>query len=452
MQLPTTVRSPSARVNDAGEVDEVRSSSSGRLGRSAGEQIASDEDEEEHDGSSMKQLLRARRRASRFSGQPRLSKSPHAPKSHRLPPPPPPPPKVEVEELADPDPLLTELIRRREGGKGQMGAGDMDDLLRPKDATPLAPTRAPYDGNAARRTSSTGAVVVEDAPWRASGGGEGESHLRYREHTESRRSKVSAAKARREALVGADAALEPIERLLRELTPKELQPEPDVSSKVLKYRLVAAEAVLARCEEALKAEVKARAARFSDENMSVTSADLARGIAPTDLDEMRNLCRSETPQVLVKLLGRCVASVLWTDTVGEAERKGPRPNGATVGEGGLLEWADARTILVRADAKSRVTSFDPRCLLTSPHVVRGVRASVDTSVTSALPVHANVRTRDVYGNYRPTSTASDAMSSGGRDASAGGGEDAGAVEGAAAAPAADGAAAPNGSNGDAMVD
>ena len=69
----------------------------------------------------------------------------------------------------------------------------------------------------------------------------GLAHLRYQQATESTRDKSTLRAKRRGELGGAaDAVLEPLERLLVELTPKELQAAPTESSRQLHARMSAA--------------------------------------------------------------------------------------------------------------------------------------------------------------------------------------------------------------------
>ena len=55
--------------------------------------------------------------------------------------------------------------------------------------------------------------------------------------------------------------------------------------------------------------------------MRALADDLARGLSQTDCNEIRTLCRTESPQPVMLLLGRCVATVLSADTAGERERQ-----------------------------------------------------------------------------------------------------------------------------------
>jgi hypothetical protein len=468
--------------------------SSVRLVRGAGAPVDGDAYDPEQ-GTSMQQLLRARRRQTLFGGSGRVSHS----QVQSLQPPPEPPPPTE-DEL-----LMAALLQRRDKGSAVPAAAAVGST--PSDVQQQPPAARPEGAWTARHeqllfdyrsrhrglpnsfdepraladaTAATGSGNVSLAPVssvhavadggsaedvadgagaRVHDGLSGLSHLRFLQPTEATETKATLRAQRRSALRGStDAVLEPVERLLNALTPKELHPEPQESSRRLQARLTAAEAILKLNEEALSKEVRDRASNFSDESMGTMAVDLARGVSPSDIDELRNLCKQAAPPLVIQLLGRCVATLLSADTAAEAERAahkasgrplshgpfshgplshGPlshgRPlsptrgtaagangggadargrgggsgNGAAPGGVGggaaasvaaaLLSWEEARLTIVRADLKTRLLHFDPRCVLTMPHVMSAVRACVDRRVTSTMPMHPSVRTRDHSG-------------------------------------------------------
>lgn len=391
----------------------------------------------------MRELLRVTRRASRFGGSVRLSKSPHAPESMREPPPPPCPPRV----VSIVEPTATELKRRRDGGgpasrashgplapsSAPAGPWSHDaELSLPESAPPPDSRTSPAGARSglragnlsrsvSRSVSSTGAVAAANDGPDAHRAERSVDTYRFRESTESTLTK------RREGLRTQDPALEPVERLLRELSPKEMQPAPNESSKHLKYRLMAAEELLDRYEDVLKTEVQKRAVRFSNASMGSMAEDLTRGLTTEDVNELRTLCRTDTPQPSISLLGRCIATLLSADAVGEAERKGRAGSQGVAGS--LLAWDGARNLLMRADFRQRLLKFDPRSLLTAPHLVNAVRDKVDTSITAATPMHASVRLRGASGEALKPSAAGGSSA---RRAS-GGGDDLNG-SGAAASP------------------
>ena len=273
----------------------------------------------EQGGSTMTELLRARRRASRFGGSPRRSRSPHAPRAVR-------------EAPTVPDPLDAELLRRRDGeppgGRREhvRPSGGMSAAARPAGPWPHdehctrssaesadgehplgASNGATTDRAASAALSVAGAEIGDDSPHGAAKATRDDgSHLRYLSSTASRE-----AKQRRRRMAGGlldqpDAVLDPIERLLRELTPKEMRPTPNESSSRLRYRLTAAEALLHRCQDQLKQEIARRAQRLSNEAMGEISSRLSEGLSLTDINDLRALSRAEQPQPVVRLLGRCV--------------------------------------------------------------------------------------------------------------------------------------------------
>ena len=455
-------------------VDDPYYPSAVRLVRGAGEPVDGDAYDPEQ-GTSMQQLLRARRRQTLFGGSGRVSHS----QVQSLQPPPEPPPPTE-DEL-----LMAALLQRRDKGSAVPAAaavGSTPNNVQQQPPTgvwtarheqllfdyrsrhrglpnnfdeprPLADaTAATGSGNVSLAPASSvhavadGGTAEDDADGagaRVHDGLSGLSHLRYLQPTEATETKatlrVTLRAQRRSALRGStDAVLEPVERLLNALTPKELHPEPQESSRRLQARLTAAEAILKLNEEALSKEVKDRASHFSDESMGTMAVDLARGVSPADLDELRNLCKQAAPPPAIQLLGRCVATLLSADTAAEAERAAQKASGrplsptrgtaagakgggtdakgrgggggngaAPGGRGGgaaaaavpaaLLSWEEARLTIVRADLKTRLLHFDPRCVLTMPHVMSAVRACVDRRVTSTMPMHPSVRTRDHSG-------------------------------------------------------
>jgi hypothetical protein len=155
-----------------------------------------------------------------------------------------------------------------------------------------------------------------------------------------------------------------------------------------------------------------------------------------DIDELRMLCRHERPQPVLELLGQCVATLLSTDAIGEAERRKqasrtasgpPRPvDGLTRRKSGgvklaartatedeavaaearassaLLSWEAARASLVRADVKTRIVRFDVRSLLLRTSMLAAVRSRIDhASIEPHLhQPHATVRLRDASGRRK----------------------------------------------------
>ena len=404
-------------------------------------------------GSTMRELLRVRRRASRFGGPDRETGSPHAQKHFGL---------ERVEGLhgtrshstgvdQNDSALLHELMRRSAKAPGDaVGAWPRSPAChRPGESGDVSPSRFTVDSTHAEeeRPSSAAGPPIDDAAKPSTAGAavmatvgprdDGE-HLRYQHSTTASTNKQSHRR-RPPGYDTPDANLEPVERLINALTPKHLHPAPIESAKKLRYRLTAAEALMGKCQEELATEIARRAARFGDEMMGDLAKDMIEGLTTEDMNEMRSLSRNESPQPVWGLLGRCVATVLSTDNAGEAERRvvtyGLRPannkmtlpgggekrrpeqnaapsqtgdrrklgagvSGSGATSDGLLTWEAAQRVIVRADFKTRVRDFDVRCLLTYPLVVAAVQSRIDVTVSPGRSMHSSVRLRDASGRRK----------------------------------------------------
>ena len=278
-------------------------------------------------GSTMNELLRARRRASRFGGPARPSRHATAVSSA-------PAPVMqdlaaldsavddidEVAQLfpgADERALVSELTRRMNKAPGERkqtpkgsyapvaGTWPHDEFgTRPANA--LTAEQSEAEAAARRNPSSAGAITsVGDDRGRGRWLRDDGEHLRHRNATEATAAKASRKK-QPAGYNETDKHLEPVERLIQELTPLSMRPAPVESSSKLRARLTAAEALLSKWQDTLAAEIQARARQFSDEMTAELSDALCAGMSPTDFDEMKSLCRSDRPQPAMLLLGRCV--------------------------------------------------------------------------------------------------------------------------------------------------
>ena len=233
-------------------VDDPYYPSAVRLVRGAGEPVDGDAYDPE-EGTSMQQLLRARRRQTLFGGSGRVSHS----QVQSLQPPPEPPPPTE-DEL-----LMAALLQRRDKRSAVPAAaavGSTPNNVQQQPPTgawtarheqllfdyrsrhrglpnnfdeprPLADaTAATGSGNVSLAPASSvhavadGGTAEDDADGagaRVHDGLSGLSHLRYLQPTEATETKATLRAQRRSALRGStDAVLEPVERLLNALTPK----------------------------------------------------------------------------------------------------------------------------------------------------------------------------------------------------------------------------------------